>query len=103
MNHEIETIRMKPAETVKVELVSRGALGLQLFCKMDIDTIVEVNRLEPAVIQSSTIRAGDPMEAIFEIKSLQSGTVTITFYESQPWNKEFKEIVQKVIKVVVTD
>jgi len=103
MSQEIETIKMKPSETVKVELVSKGALGLQLFCKMDTDSIVEVNRLEPMISKSDTILAGDPMQAIFEIKSLQTGTVKITFYESQPWNKEFKEIVQKVINVEVAE
>ncbi|MEI6678027.1 MAG: protease inhibitor I42 family protein [Mariniphaga sp.] len=95
--------RMKPFETTQVELVSRGALGLQLFYRTDQDSIVQVTRLEPKLNSTNSILPGDPLSAIFEIKSLKKGIVNITFYETQPWNKDFAEIIQKKIQVEVAD
>lgn len=103
MSQEIETRKMKPFETFKIQLVSRGALGLQLLCRMDTDSIVEVKRVEPVINESDPILPGDPIGAIFEIKSLRKGDVTLTFYETQPWNKEFKEIIQKEINIEVVE
>jgi hypothetical protein len=94
---------MQLFETFKTELVSRGALGLQLLYRTDRDSIVEVRRLEPVISKSDPVLPGDPIGALFEIKSLQKGTVKITFYETQPWNKEFKEIIQKEIDIEVVE
>lgn len=103
MSQEIETRKMKPFETFKIQLVSRGALGLQLLCRMDTDSIVEVKRVEPVINESDPILPGDPIGAFFEIKSLRKGAVKLTFYETQPWNKEFEEIVQKEINIEVVE
>lgn len=103
MSQEIETRKMKPFETIKIQLVSRGALGLQLLCRMDTDSIVEVKRVEPVINESDPILPGDPIGAIFEIKSLRKGAVRLTFYETQPWNKAFKEIIQKEINIDVVE
>lgn len=103
MSQEIETRKMKPFETFRIQLISRGALGLQLLCRMDTDSIVEVKRVEPVINESDPILPGDPIGAFFEIKSLRKGAVKLTFYETQPWNKEFKEIIQKEINIEVVE
>jgi len=104
MNSKVaETKKMKLLESFKIVLQSRGALGLQIFCKMDNDAIVEIKRLEPVIITTVPVIAGDPIDAVFEIKSVNKGKVKITFYETQPWNKEFQPIIQKEIDVEVSD
>ena len=97
----VETKKMKPLETFKIVLISRGALGLQLLFKMDTDSVVEVKRVEPSFIKTEPILPGDPINAVFEIRSVKEGTVRITFYETQPWNKEFTPIIQKEIEIEV--
>ena len=102
-NQIVETRTMRPLEVFKIELVSRGSLGLQLFFKMDIDSIVEVKRVEPIINQVNPPRPGDSIGAFFEIRALKNGNVKITFYETQPWNKDFKDIIQKEINVEVVE
>lgn len=97
----VETKKMKPLETFKVVLISRGALGLQLLFKMDTASVVEVKRVEPSIIKTDPILPGDPINAVFEIRSINEGSVRITFYETQPWNKEFAPIIQKEIEIEV--
>ena len=97
----VETKKMKPLETFKIVLTSRGALGLQLLFKMDSDSVVEVKRVEPSINKTDSILPGDPINAIFEIRSINEGIVRITFYETQPWNKEFTPIIQKEIEIEV--
>jgi len=76
---------------------------LQLLFKMDIDSIVEVKRIEPIINQVNPPRPGDSIGAFFEIKALKKGVVEIIFYETQPWNRDFQDIIQKVIKIEVID
>jgi Flp pilus assembly protein TadB len=93
--------KMKPLETIKVELESRGSLGLQLLFKTDIDTVVKVNRIYPEINNGGDINPGDPIMVFFEISALKKGRVKITFYETQPWNKDFKEIIKKEMNIEV--
>jgi len=102
-NQIVETRTMRPLEVFKIELVSRGSLGLQLVFKMDVDSIVEVKRVEPIINQANPPRPGDSIGAFFEIRALKSGMVKITFYETQHWNKDFKDIIQKEINVEVIE
>jgi len=102
-NQLVETRMMRPLEVIKIELVSRGPLGLQLLFKMDIDSIVEVKRVEPIINQVNPPRPGDSIGAFFEIRAIKNGNVKITFYETQPWNKDFKDIIQKEINVEVVE
>jgi len=101
-NSAVETKKMKLSETLKVVLMSRGALGLQLLFKMDTDSVVEVKRMETGIIKTDPIQPGDPINAVFEIRSIKEGTVRITFYETQPWNKEFTPIIQKELEIEVS-
>jgi len=102
-NQNVETKTLRPSEVFSVELVSRGSLGLQLLYRMNIDSIVEVKRVEPVISQSNPPRPGDAIGAFFEIRALKKGMVEIVFYETQPWNKEFIDIVQKVFKIEVVE
>ena len=102
-NQNVETKTLKLSEVFSVELVSRGSLGLQLLFRMNTDSIVEVKRVEPVISQSNPPRPGDPIGAFFEIRALKKGMVEIIFYETQPWNKDFKDIIQKVIKIEVIE
>jgi hypothetical protein len=100
-NLKEENKRMKPLETFKVELESRGSLGLQLLFKTDIDSVVEVTRLNTEINNGGNITPGDSIMIFFEIKAIKKGIVTVTFYETQPWNKDFKEIIKKEMKIEV--
>jgi len=102
-NQPVEIKRMRPSETIRVVMISRGALGIQLLWRMDMDSVVEVKRVEPNIDKSTAILPGDPIDAVFEVKSIHKGTVKITFYETQSWNKEFKDIIQKELIVEVND
>lgn len=95
-----ETKKLKSAETFTVELKGRGALGLQLLYRTNNDSIVEVSRVETDT--GKNISPGDSINIIYQIKAVKKGNVKITFYETQPWNKDFKEVVQKEINVEVT-
>jgi hypothetical protein len=96
-----ENIKMKPLETHKVELESRGSLGLQLLYKYNVEDIVKINRLNTDIDTSGIINPGDSLMVVYEITAQKKGIVKITFYETQPWNKDFKEIIKKEINIKV--
>jgi predicted secreted protein len=102
-NSNIETKKIKVSETFTVELASRGYLGLQLLFRTDNDSIVKITRLPPDTTEKKQISPGDPLKAIYEIKGLKPGEVKITFYETQPWNKDFRDIIKKVINLQVVE
>lgn len=95
------TKKLKPSETFTVELKGRGALGLKLLYRTDNDSIVEVSRLDTDT--GKNISPGDSINIVYQIKAVKKGNVKITFYETQPWNKDFKEVIQKEINVEVTE
>jgi len=102
-NSIIETKKIKVSETFTVELQSRGAIGLQLLFRTDNDSIVKITRLPNDSTSQKQISPGDPLKAVYEITGLKPGVVKITFYETQPWNKDFKDIIKKVIDVQVVE
>ncbi|MEO7046245.1 MAG: protease inhibitor I42 family protein [Ferruginibacter sp.] len=102
-NTNAEIKKIKVAETFTVDLLSRGSLGLQLLFRSDKDAIVAIKRLPSDSIAQPPISPGDPLKAIFEIKGLNPGQVKITFYETQSWNKDFKEIIKKEMSVEVVE
>ena len=89
---------IKEKESFRVELQSRGGLGLQLSYRTDNDGVVQVLRVD-----AGTALPGSNLPVTYEITGLRKGKVTISFYETQPWNKNFKEIIQKEVEVEVTD
>lgn len=89
---------IKEKESFRVELQSRGGLGLQLSYRTDNGGIVEVSRVD-----AGTAIPGSNLPVTYEITGLRKGKVTVSFYETQPWNKNFKEIIQKEVEVEVTD
>ena len=93
------TQKLKPSETFTVALKGRGALGLQLLYRTDNDSIVEVSRIETDT--DKNISPGDSIHIVYQIKAVKKGNVKITFYETQPWNKDFKEVIQKEINVEI--
>ncbi len=99
----IEIKKIKVSETFTVEMKSRGSLGLQLLYRTDHDSIVSISRLPADPVEKKQISPGDPLKAVYEIKGLKRGTVKITFYETQPWNKNFDDIIKKVINVQVVE
>lgn len=89
---------IKEKESFRVELQSRGGLGLQLGYRTDNDGVVQVSR-----VGEETALPGSNLPVTYEITGLRKGKVTISFYETQPWNKNFAEIIQKEVEVEVTD
>jgi len=102
-NTNTEPKKIKVLDTFTIELKSRGSLGLQLAFRTDKDGIVAVTRLPADSNSQERISPGDPLKVIFEIKALKPGTVNITFFETQPWNKDFQEIIKKEIEVEVVE
>lgn len=97
----IETRVIKPQESFQLVLESRGGLGLQLSFRSDNDGIVDVSRVSAA--PAGTVSPGSNLPVTYKITGLRKGKVKISFYETQPWNKNFKEIIQKEVQVEVTD
>jgi hypothetical protein len=89
---------IKEKESFRVELQSRGGLGLQLSYRTDNDGVVQVSRVD-----AGTALPGSNLPVTYEITGLRKGKVTVSFYETQPWNKDFKEIIQKEVEVEVMD
>ena len=89
---------IRKKESFQVELQSRGGLGLQLSYRTDNDGVVEVSRVSTGIALP-----GSNLPVTYEITGLRKGKVKITFYETQPWNKNFTEIIQKEVGVEVTD
>ncbi len=96
------TRKLKSSETFTVELMGRRASGLQLLYRMNNNAVVEVKRLVTDIANSGPT-SGDTININYQIKAIKKGKVKITFYETQPWNKDFKEVIQKEINIEVTE
>ena len=97
-----ETLQLKKDEVHLVHLENRGSTGLQLLSRIENESVVAVRRVsDPSEATSSSNNLGDSSKATFEIKGLNSGESKITFYETRTWDKNFKEIVVKEIRVDV--
>jgi hypothetical protein len=96
-----ETKNIKVSETFEIKLQARGALGLKLMYRTSVNNIVDIKRQEIKKDNINDTIEGDGIHIIYLITGLMEGNTKITFYETQPWNKEFKEIIQKEIQVNV--
>lgn len=96
-----DKVVIKVNEVYKLTLQSRGAMGLQLLYRCDDTTIVSINRIDPPASQDTMPKMGAPVPAIFEIRGTKPGKTKIVFYETRPWEKDFKEIIQKELDVEV--
>ena len=99
-----QNLTLKPGETFQVILQSRGAAGLQLLYRCEDDSIVRIQRKESFPSDSPkdwTTNIGGSMPAVFAIQALKEGETKVTFYETRPWDKNFKEIIQKQLTIVV--
>lgn len=94
-----DTIHKKVNETEMVVLENRGASGLQMKYRTDKEGIVSINRLEHS--KQEQVKPGDPIKVAFQIVAKQKGTVKVTFYETRPWDKNFKEIVVREMVIQV--
>lgn len=99
-----QQLTLKVGEVRLVTLQSRGAVGLQLIGRSDDESISQVERKEyrPSdVAKQMPDNVGGPVPAIFAIKALREGETQVTFAETRPWDKTFKEIIQKQIRITV--
>lgn len=97
-----ETRNIKVNETFEIKLEARGALGLKPMYKMSNDNIVVIKRQKNNEENSNDTIIGGAINIIYEIMGIAEGSVIVTFYETQPWNKDFKEIVQKEMIINVS-
>lgn len=94
------TIRIN--ETKQVTLQSRGAMGLQLLFRISDSSVVDIKRIDSkGPNDSSKTNIGGSIPAVFEIRGLKAGKTNVEFYETQPWNKNFKDISQKEMLIEV--
>ena len=96
---QTEIIHKKINETHRVVLSSRGASGLQMMYRVDHEGLVSVERINN--LSGEKNMPGNSIEVVFEIRAQIKGSVKIVFYETQPWNKDFKEIVLKEIMLSI--
>ncbi len=95
---------MNKGEVREITLPSRGAAGLQLLFRCERDSVVQVKRLDsqlPDKSQSPPSNVGDSINAVFELRAVGKGETKVTFYETQPWNPNFKEQTIKEITIIV--
>jgi predicted secreted protein len=99
-----QNLTLKVGEGHHVTLQSRGATGLQLLYRCDDDSTVQIQRKEftPAdTAKELSTNVGGSMPAVFQIQALKEGETKVTFYETRPWDKSFKEIIQKQLTIKV--
>ena len=94
-------IQLKPNESYQLTLQSRGAMGLQLMYRCEDTSVVEVTRSDYKLLESDSTKIGNNIPALYKIKALKRGKTRIQFYETQPWNKDFKEVIREDILVEV--
>jgi predicted secreted protein len=97
----MEIVNKKAGEVFEIALDSRGATGLQMQFKTDVDGVVSVERTD--TVRGAHSMAGDPVKAVFEVRTLQPGNVTILFFETRPWDKNFQPIPATDVMVKVTE
>jgi hypothetical protein len=97
----VEKRAIKVRDSFELVLQSRGGLGLQLSYRTNREGVVEVDRVDADTAR--TVAPGDNLPVTYRVTGIGKGTVVVTFYERQPWNKNFKEIIQKEVQVEVTD
>ena len=95
----IETRTIKIKESFELLLQSRGGLGLQLAFRINNDGVVDVNRQGPDADRA--VQPGDSLPVTYRVTGVGKGRALITFYEYQPWNKNFREVIQKEVQVEV--
>ena len=96
-----EVITLKRDQIYQVSLLSRGSAGLQLKYRVSNDSIIEVTRT--GTLNSNIKETGSAVTVNFQITALQPGNVTVTFFETRPWDKTFAEIVQKQINITIEE
>ena len=99
-----DKLEMNKGDVHKITLPSRGAMGLQLLFRCERDSVVQVKRLEYQPgdkSKSPPVIVGDSINAVFELRAVGKGETKVTFYETQPWNPDFKELPVKEITVIV--
>jgi len=97
----VEKRAIKVRDSFELVLQSRGGLGLQLSYRTDREGVVEVDRVDADTAR--TVAPGDNLPVTYRVTGIGKGEAEIIFYEYQPWNKNFKEIIQKEVQVEVTD
>lgn len=100
-----ENISLKTGEVFEVKLQRSAGTGLQLRHRCEDESIVQVRRKEQVPADAAETRPaklGGPILAHYIIEALKEGETKVTFYETRPWDKNFKEIIQKQISVKVS-
>jgi hypothetical protein len=92
---------IKTGESFEVALNSRGAMGLKMQFKTEPDGVVSVKQLESRM--GAATMAGDAIKVVFRITGERTGNTTVTFFETQPWDKDFPPIVAEVVRVGVVE
>jgi predicted secreted protein len=95
-----EEINLKQNESFKVSLESRGATGLKLMYHCDTN-MVQIQKVDTEAQQQRSQSIGDPVPVTYEIKALKEGQTKVVFYETKPWDKNFKELVKKVFNISI--
>lgn len=99
-----ENLHLQTGEIYKMTLPSRGATGLQLLFRVTDDSIVDIKRIESSGNENDSTAPrsiGGPVQATFEITALKPGETNVTFYETRPWEKDFKEIIVQNLTIEV--
>lgn len=96
---QTETIVIRPDEGHAVTLSNRGASGLQMQATTDHADVLRITRRDASL---EGLKPGDPLQVIFDIEGLKSGTAEVTFFETRPWDKNFAPIIAKklIVKVI---
>lgn len=100
MNNEI--VHLNKGEVQRITLPGRGSTGLQLLHRTDNTSILLISRVsQKKNDETASNQLGGTVDITFEMKALEPGETKVTFYETLPWEKDFKEIVVKEFTVQV--
>src|SRR5580704_15745810 len=96
---DAENIHIEKGKSCEITMNNRASSGLTLLYNMDKEGIVSIDRNN--TVRDASLMPGDPIKATFRIHAKESGSVKVTFFETQTWNKNFKNLILKEFAIYV--
>ena len=100
---ETKELNLQVGGSQEIQLVSRGASGLQLLFSADPSDVVSIERRDLTTQEQDSLgpTIGGGIPAYFSIKGLKSGQSTVLFYEKPAGNRSGPQIPIVTYQIVV--
>ena len=96
-------MQLKVNEEKTIELPGRASTGRQMVFTLSDTSVAKVSRKEiVSTYDSTALRAGDPVLALWVIKGLRPGTTSMKYKGPRIRNNDAANLRLKNVKIVVT-